>query len=178
MGKIPRKPWTRDDQMITLYVYHKLNAESFSVNTLMGQLAKIIEHSADSIVMKLNNFRELDKPGKGLNHTTISDRDTWKEYKSNPDKFIAESERLLRSRVNIDDENKRIALSPSGIKFIKMENCQQSQVVKPMCAIEFEASIRDGVITIPPKFFKAGISTFARVIVLFETRDQVSHSQV
>ena len=46
-----------------------------------------------------------------------------------------------------------------------------------MYAVEFETPIRDGVITIPPQFYKAGFPTFARVIVLSETSDQTHKTE-
>ena len=39
-----------------------------------------------------------------------------------------------------------------------------------MEAVEFETPIRDGVITIPPQFYRPGFPEFARVIILSETR--------
>lgn len=94
--------WTDTDTIIALYGYYTIPYPQFvASNPKIEALSKLMDHSAESLVMKLLNFRSIDPKAKqkGLSHVSQRDIDIWNKYSSNHALLYQEFEKVS-SRLN------------------------------------------------------------------------------
>lgn len=98
-----RKPWTRDELLITLNLYQKLNFGQFdSRNHAVIDLSHKLGRTAGSVSMKLCNFASFDpilamRGIKGLQGASRQDRQVWDEFHANPLEMAEQSEALFQA---------------------------------------------------------------------------------
>lgn len=73
--------WDKDDTIIVLYEYHLLGGTAPTM-AQKERIAKLINKSAGSVKMKMDNFASLDPNSnrKGLDHPSQLDVNIWNEY--------------------------------------------------------------------------------------------------
>lgn len=96
------KQWTRNELLVALNLYHKLNFGQFDArNRAVIDLAKKLKRTPGSIAMKLSNLASLDPVLKlrgisGLKGASRRDREMWDEFHANLPAMVEQSETLLR----------------------------------------------------------------------------------
>jgi len=96
------KQWTRDELLIALNLYHKLNfGQFYARNRAIIDLAGKLGRPPGSLSMKLCNFASLDPALKlrgisGLTGASMLDRKTWDEFHAALPSMVAKSETMLR----------------------------------------------------------------------------------
>ncbi len=84
-----RKPWTRDQLLVALNLYHKLTfGQMHHRQPAIIALAEKMGRGANSLAMKLSNFASLDpalkmRGIKGLSGASALDRVVWAEFHEN-----------------------------------------------------------------------------------------------
>jgi putative restriction endonuclease len=120
------KLWTRDELILALNLYLKLPFGKLHSRTPeIIHLAKIMDRSANSVAMRLNNFANVDpfhqKRGiKGLEGGKKQVQPIWDEFINNKDELLFESERILANKEKIELETK-FAETLKGIEDLKGE---------------------------------------------------------
>ena len=73
--------WDKDDTIIVLYEYHLLGGTAPTM-AQKERIAKLINKSAGSVKMKMDNFASLDPNSnrKGLEHPSRLDKEVWDKY--------------------------------------------------------------------------------------------------
>jgi putative restriction endonuclease len=119
------KRWTRDELLIALNVYHKLNFGQFhSRQPVVMALAKKMERTSNSVAMKLCNLASFDpalklRGIKGLAGAGKLDRAVWNEFHANLNEAVPASEEALRKLFNAD-ESSVLELTPkAGVRVFK-----------------------------------------------------------
>ena len=121
-----RRNWVREELILALNLYLKLPfGKMHSKTPEVIHLANIIDRTPSSIAMRLVNFASVDpyhqKRGiKGLSGGKNQVEPIWKEFITNKDDLIFESEKILANRESISIENKFAELL-SGTKELKGE---------------------------------------------------------
>lgn len=93
-----RKPWTRDELLIALNLYHKLTfGQMHSRQPAILALAEKMGRASSSLAMKLCNFASLDpalklRGIKGLSGASKQDRASWDEFHENLNEVAPASE--------------------------------------------------------------------------------------
>lgn len=93
--------WTRDELALAINLYSKLTFGQMSHNnSLIIELASLIDRTPSSVTYKLVNFASLDPrlKQKGMVNASKLDREVWQEYMNNWDEVFMEGERLLAQR--------------------------------------------------------------------------------
>ncbi|MDR1498510.1 MAG: HNH endonuclease [Puniceicoccales bacterium] len=96
------KQWTRNELLIALNLYHKLNFGQFDAhNRAVIDLAKKLGRTPGSVAMKLSNLASLDPVLKlrgisGLKGASHRDREVWDEFHAILPEMVEKSETLLR----------------------------------------------------------------------------------
>jgi hypothetical protein len=96
------KQWTRNELLIALNLYHKLNFGQFDArNRAIIDLAAKLGRTPGSVAMKLSNFASLDPALKlrgisGLKGASRRDREVWDEFHAPLSEMVEKSETLLR----------------------------------------------------------------------------------
>jgi hypothetical protein len=120
-----RKPWTRDELLIALNLYHKLPfGQLHSRNPAIMALADRMHRGANSVAMKLNNFASLDpslqlRGIRGLQGASKLDRQIWTEYYENIGEAVAVSEEGLRLLFDADADGEMDVIPKEGIRIIR-----------------------------------------------------------
>lgn len=96
------RKWTRDELLLALNLYHKLNFGQFnSSNLAIQQIATKLGRTPASVSMKLCNLASFD-PGlaqrgvNGLRGASALDRSVWDEYHADLEASVLESELKLQ----------------------------------------------------------------------------------
>lgn len=106
------KLWTREELILTLNLYLKLPfGKLHSGTTEIIQLAGILQRTANSIAMRLNNFASVDpfhqqRGIKGLSGGKKQVEPIWAEFINNKEELLFESERILAKKENLSIEQK------------------------------------------------------------------------
>lgn len=123
---VGRKPWTRDELLVALNLYHKLTfGQLHSRQPAIIDLSQKLGRPPNSLAMKLCNLASLDPALKlrgiqGLKGASLLDREIWKEFHDNPNDAVPASEEALRKLFNAEEECKLEVLPKEGIRVRKM----------------------------------------------------------
>lgn len=121
-----RKLWTRDELVLALNLYLKLPFGKLHSGTPeIIHLANIIERTAGSVAMRLNNFANVDPYHQqrgivGLSGGRRQVEPIWNEFIDNKDELLFESERILAEKEHIQIEDKFSDIL-KGIEHLKGE---------------------------------------------------------
>jgi putative restriction endonuclease len=117
--------WTRDELLIALNLYHKLNfGQLHGRNPVIIDLAGKFGRTPGSVAMKLVNLASLDpalklRGIKGLQGASNLDRAVWEEFNLKAQDLVPQSEAAL-AKLFGGDESKDIDVIPrEGIKVAK-----------------------------------------------------------
>jgi len=112
------KRWTRDELLIALNLYHKLNfGQLHARQPVIVDLAKRLGRGANSLAMKLTNLASLDpalklRGKRGLPGASALDRTVWAEFHANLEEAAPASEAALR-RLLVASEDDEIDVLPN-----------------------------------------------------------------
>ena len=98
MSTTERKPWTRDELLLTINLYCKTPFGRIHVrNPEIIELAEKLGRTPGSISYKLANFSSLDQTldRKGAGNVSKLDREVWAEFYDNWEGMLSESESKL-----------------------------------------------------------------------------------
>ncbi|MEO6978721.1 MAG: HNH endonuclease [Mucilaginibacter sp.] len=108
--------WTKDELALAINLYSKLTFGQMSHNnSLIVELANLIDRTPSSVTYKLVNFASLDPrlKQKGMVNASKLDKQVWQDYMNNWDDVYMEGERLLAQKkhttveklynINLDD---------------------------------------------------------------------------
>lgn len=105
MASEVRRPWTRDELLLTLNLYGRLPFGRMHRGTPeVIALAALLNRTPSAIAMRLGNFASLDpslqrRGIRGMANTGRPALDIWLEYVATPELVAEESERLLAARL-------------------------------------------------------------------------------
>ena len=106
-----RRNWNRSELILVMNLYCQLPFGKFhNANPEVIELAKAIDRTPSSVLMKLCNLASLDphhqqRGVKGLTSTSKLDKDVWGEFHSNWERLAEESE-LLRENLGLSSPDK------------------------------------------------------------------------
>jgi putative restriction endonuclease len=121
-----RRLWTRDELVLALNLYLKLPFGKLHSGTPeIIYLANLIDRTAGSVAMRLNNFASVDPYHQqrgvvGLKGGLKQVEPIWNEFINNKDDLLFESERILAGKEHTSIENK-YANTLKGIDHLKGE---------------------------------------------------------
>ena len=102
-----RDNWNREQLIVALNIYWKIpyNKISGSSNTLIKEIAPIINRTPAALAYKLMNFTSLDSEkqkigNKGKSAASLSDKEIWNEYFGKWEKLAFDSLEILASIKN------------------------------------------------------------------------------
>lgn len=110
--KPQRKLWSREELILALTLYLKLPfGKLHSGNSEIIHLAQIIDRTAGSVAMRLNNFASIDPYHQqrgigGLPGGKKQVEPIWNEFINNREELLFESERILAEKENVAMESK------------------------------------------------------------------------
>lgn len=93
--------WTREEHILAFNLYCKIPfGRQHSRAPEIIELAKLLGRSANSVALKLNNFSRLDpelqaRGIKGMAHGAKGEIEVWRDFESDPETLVFESERLV-----------------------------------------------------------------------------------
>src|SRR5437879_5784972 len=93
--------WSREEHVVAFNLYCKIPfGRQHSRAPEIIELAKLLNRSANSVALKLNNFSRLDpelqaRGIKGMAHGAKGEIEVWRDFEDNPEALAFESERLL-----------------------------------------------------------------------------------
>jgi putative restriction endonuclease len=93
--------WTRDEQILALYLYCQIPFKKTKANNPeVIKLADLLGRTPASVARKLGNFGAFDPllaalGISGLAHGSKSDEIVWHEFRNNWERLVSESEKLL-----------------------------------------------------------------------------------
>lgn len=120
-----RKRWTREELLLALNLYHKLNFGQFhSKQPVIIALAEKLGRTPDSMAMKLCNFASLDpalklRGIKGLQGASLLDRTMWEEFHENLNESVPSSEEELRKLFTVDESSELEVIPNKGFRVIQ-----------------------------------------------------------
>lgn len=116
------QPWTRDELMVLLNLYHKLTFGQFhprqpAVVAVAGKLRRV----PAMVAIKLSNLASIDPAMKlrgivGLRGASKLDRSVWKEFHDNPEEVVPDSEEAFRQLFTKSKEDDVSILPKEGVK--------------------------------------------------------------
>lgn len=116
--------WTRDEQILALYLYCQIPFRKTKANNPeVIKLANLLGRTPASVARKLGNFGAFDpllaaQGITGLDHGSKSDEVIWEEFRNDWDLLVSESEDLLekfRASPSVPDRDEIIAIKiPAG----------------------------------------------------------------
>ena len=116
--------WTRDEQILALYLYCQIPFKKTKANNPeVIKLANLLGRTPASVARKLGNFGAFDpllaaQGISGLAHGSKTDEIVWNEYRKNWEGLVSESEKLLekfRAKPATLEKEEIIAIKiPSG----------------------------------------------------------------
>ena len=120
-----RKPWSRDELIVALNLYHKLSfGQMHHRQPAIVALAEKLGRGSNSLSMKLCNFASLDpalkmRGIKGLSGASALDREVWSDFHGNLTEAAPASEVAFRALFGAD-ETKEVEVTPrEGVKVRK-----------------------------------------------------------
>lgn len=122
---INRKKWTRNELMIALNIYQKLNFGQFdSKNPVITQIAQKMGRTPGALAMKLSNLASFDPALKlrgirGLSGASHLDQEVWDEFHHSLNQMVPESEEMVRNLLDVDTDSELEVLPKVGIKLKK-----------------------------------------------------------
>lgn len=93
--------WTRDEQILALYLYCQIPFQKTKANNPeVIKLADLLGRTPASVARKLGNFGAFDpllvaQGISGLAHSSKGDEIIWHEFRNNWERLVSESEKLL-----------------------------------------------------------------------------------
>lgn len=109
---VERRLWTRDELILALNLYLKLPFGKLHSGTPeIIHLASIIDRTAGSVAMRLNNFASIDPYHQqrgigGLPGGRKQVEPIWNEFVNNKEELLFESERILAEKEHLNLEEK------------------------------------------------------------------------
>lgn len=122
MRMTARKPWTRDELLIALNLYHKLTfGQMHHRQPAIIALAAKMGRGANSLAMKLSNFASLDpalkmRGIKGLTGASAQDRKVWAEFHENLAEAAPASEEAFQRLFAAPTDGEVEVTATEGIK--------------------------------------------------------------
>jgi len=104
--KAGQRLWTRDELILLMNLYCKLPFGKMNhTNSLIIQLAELIERTPSSVTLKLSNLASFDpslraRGVRGAVNASKLDREIWDEFYQNWDNTLIQSEALLAEKNN------------------------------------------------------------------------------
>ena len=95
--------WTRDEQILALYLYCQIEFKKTKANNPeVIKLANLLGRTPASVARKLGNLGAFDprlavKGITGLTHASKSDGEIWAEFSNDWERLVSESEKLLQA---------------------------------------------------------------------------------
>jgi len=120
--KTERKRWTKEELLIALNIYRKLNFGQLDEdNPVVKDLATKMGRTRGSVAMKLCNFASLDPAvtssgRKGLEGASDLDRELWKEFLQTPASVIPVSEELFHKLFSANEADEVEVIKDKGVK--------------------------------------------------------------
>lgn len=121
-----RKPWTREELLVALNIYHKLTFGQFHHRNpvVIAVAAKLPGRNPNSLAMKLSNLASLDpalklRGIKGLSGASALDRAVWKEFHANLDEAVPNSEQAIRQLFEASENSELEVIPKEGVKVRK-----------------------------------------------------------
>jgi predicted restriction endonuclease len=117
-----RKPWTRDELLVALNLYHKLTfGQLHARHPAIVALAEKLGRGANSVAMKLCNLASLDPALKlrgirGLEGASALDRTVWAEFHENLSEAAPASEAAFRNLFKADEQSEIEVLPREGVR--------------------------------------------------------------
>lgn len=117
-----RKAWNRDELLVALNIYHKLNfGQLHARNPVIIDVANKLGRGANSLAMKLCNFASLDPAVRlrgrtGLPGASALDRRIWNEFHESAAEAVPASEEVLRNAFEADPEAEVEVLPNKGVR--------------------------------------------------------------
>jgi putative restriction endonuclease len=114
-------PWTRNELLILLNLYHKLSFGHFHArHPAVISVAAQLGRTSGSVAMKLSNLASLDpamhlRGIAGLRGASRLDRTVWKEFHENLEEAVPASEEAFRNLFNARDDDEVSVLPKEGI---------------------------------------------------------------
>lgn len=128
------RKWTRDELLLALNLYHKLNFGQFnSSNVAVQQLAAKLGRTSSSVSMKLCNLASFDlglrqRGVNGLRGASALDRSVWDEYHADLEASVLESELKLRDVFGVADGERIEILPRSGYRIAPTTSQEPTEV--------------------------------------------------
>jgi len=129
--KQKRRNWTRDELIVAFNLYCKIEFSKIHYSHhLIKKLAKAINRTPSAVAWKLVNFASLDpslaqRGIKGARNIGKLDKIIFDEFINNWDKFIYESEMLLKNYFN-----EKVDVQREKEKLESLEGTEKNRVVK------------------------------------------------
>lgn len=116
--------WTRDEQILALYLYCQIPFKKTKANNPeVIKLANLLGRTPSSVARKLGNFGAFDPRLAaqgiiGLSHGSKSDEEIWNEFRNDWERLVSESEKLLEkfhAKFSTSEKEEIIAIKiPTG----------------------------------------------------------------
>ncbi len=152
VAMVSRKKWTRDELLVALNLYHKLNFGQFHQRQpVVVALAEKLGRSASSLAMKLGNFASLDpalkmRGIKGLSGASALDRSIWMEFHDNLDEAVPASEESLRKLFQADENTELEVLPKEGVRLRKRPSTDSTETITTVKLRRGQDYFRDAVL--------------------------------
>ena len=120
-----RDRWTRDQLLVALNLYHKLNfGQFYARQPVIVALAKKLGRKPGSLAMKLSNFASLDPAQqirgiKGLSGASKLDRAMWLEFHQDLSEMAPASEEALRKLFDPSDSHEVEIVPKEGVRVLR-----------------------------------------------------------
>lgn len=146
------KRWTRDELMLALNIYHKLNFGQFHKrNPVVKALAAKLGRTPDSIEMKLNNLASFDpvlklRGIKGLPGASKLDELMWREFHADLNETVPASEDALRKLFHTPEDSDLEILPKEGIRARKRPPSGATEIAATVKVRRGQEYFRDAVL--------------------------------
>ncbi|CAN5697608.1 HNH endonuclease [soil metagenome] len=144
--------WTRDELLVELNLYHKLNFGQFHArHPAIIALAKQFGRTSNSVAMKLSNFASLDpalklRGIKGLKGASALDSTVWNEFHENLNESVPASEEALRKLFGVDENSELEVLPKEGIRLRKRPPVGPTEMTANVKLRRGQSYFRDAVL--------------------------------
>src|SRR5437763_1724379 len=111
--------WTRDEQILALYLYCQIPFKKTKTNNPeVIELANLLGRTPASVARKLGNFGAFDpllaaQGITGLAHGSKADEAIWNEFRNDWERLVSESQKLLakfHAKPSIPEKEEIIAI--------------------------------------------------------------------
>lgn len=147
-----RKRWNRDELLVTLNLYHKLNFGQFHArHPAIIALAEKLGRGSNSVAMKLCNFASLDpalklRGIKGLDGASVLDKLAWKEFHADLNETVPSSEEALRQLFDVPENGELEVLPKEGIRILKRPPTGATETIANVKQRRGQEYFRDAVL--------------------------------